>query len=81
MCFSGVGIGGPGPPIIDIYTYMYNHCMNHSRCIKIYLSNSMTQHHLNYCVILHVLREITDNLNLTEIAFIEKNEMKRIFWC
>ena len=46
------------------------------RCIKTYLRNSMTQQRLNHCLILHVHREKTDNLNLTEVAqeFIERND-------
>ena len=30
--------------------------------IKIYLRNSMTQHHLNHCMLLHIHRNKTDDL-------------------
>ena len=49
------------------------------RCIKTYLRNSMTQQRLNDCLILHVHREKTDHLNLTEVAqeFIERNDRRK----
>lgn len=43
----------------------------------------MTQQRLSHCLILHVHREKTDNLNHTEVAqeFIERNDrQKRFFW-
>ena len=52
------------------------------RRIKTYLRNSMTQQRLNHCLILHVHREKTDNLNLTEVAqeFIETNDGRKGFF-
>ena len=42
----------------------------------------MTQQRLNHCMTLHVHREETDKLNLTEVAkeFVEKNDRRRGFF-
>ena len=49
------------------------------RRIKTYLRSSMSQARLNYCIVLHVLKDRTDKLDNKEIAieFIERNEQWR----
>ena len=46
--------------------------------IKTYLRNSMTQQRLNHCILLHIHRNKTDNLDSPTIAaeFIERNERR-----
>ena len=45
--------------------------------IKTYLRNSMTQQRLNHCMLLHIHRNKTDDLDLLKIAteFIKRNEI------
>ena len=52
------------------------------RRIKTYLRNSMTQARLNHCMLLHVSRNETDELNNVEIAkeFIGRNERRRNYF-
>ena len=52
------------------------------RRIKTYLRNSMTQARLNHCMLLHVSRNKTDELNNVEIAkeFIGRNERRRNYF-
>ena len=47
--------------------------------VKMYLRNSMIQSRLNHCMLLHIHRELTENLSLPDIAeeFIKCND-KRI---
>ena len=47
--------------------------------VKTYLRNSMTQSQLNHCMLLHIHRELTENLSLPDIGeeFIKCND-KRI---
>ena len=49
--------------------------------IKDYLRNSMTQERLNHCMLLHMHREKTDNLDLIEIAkeFVSRCERRKNF--
>ena len=44
--------------------------------VKTYLRNSMTQQRLNHCILLHIHRNKTDNLDLSKITaeFIKQNE-------
>ena len=44
--------------------------------IKTYLRNSMTQQRLNHCILLHIHRNKTDNLDLSKMTaeFIKQNE-------
>ena len=46
--------------------------------IKTYLRNSMSQQRLNHCLLLHVHRQKTDDLLLSEIAqeFVSRNERR-----
>ena len=50
--------------------------------IKDYLRNSMTQERLNHCMLLHMHREKTDNLDLIEIAkeFVSRCERRKNFF-
>ena len=52
------------------------------RRIKTYLRTSMSQARLNHCMLLHVLRDKTDELNEKDIAkeFIERNERRKNFF-
>ena len=45
--------------------------------IKTYLRNSITQHRLNHCMLLHVHRQQTDELDLNTIA---KEFVSSFFW-
>ena len=38
------------------------------KCVKMYLRNPMTQSRLNHCMLLHIHRELTENLSLPDIA-------------
>ena len=50
--------------------------------IKTYLRNSMTQQRLNHCMLLHIHREQTEQLDLTDIAkeFVSRNERRKLFF-
>ena len=63
--------GGPGPPI-----------MHRLRLIKTYLRNSMSQERLNHCLLVHVHRQKTDELECCDIAkeFISRNERRRNYF-
>lgn len=52
------------------------------RRIKTYLRTSMSQARLNHCMLLHVLKERTDNLLDADIAkeFTERNERRKNFF-
>lgn len=52
------------------------------RRIKSYLRSSMTQARLNHCLLLHVLRDKTDQLDKKDVAkeFIERNERCRNYF-
>ena len=52
------------------------------RRIKSYLRSSMTQARLNHCLLLHVLRDKTDQLDKKDVAkeFIERNERRRNYF-
>jgi hypothetical protein len=52
------------------------------RRIKNYLRNSMSQQRLNHCIILNIHRELTDRLQLTDIAqeFIGRNDRRIQFF-
>ena len=47
-----------------------------------YLRSTMTEKRLNNCLLLHVHKDLTDQLNLFEIAneFISLNPQRKIFW-
>ena len=57
-------------------------CFSGLRRIKTYLRNSMTQPRLNHCMLLHVHRSRTDNLDTVTIAreFIGRNERRITFF-
>ena len=50
--------------------------------IETYLRNSMAQQRLNHCMVLHIHREQTEQLDLTDIAkeFIGRNERRKLFF-
>ena len=50
--------------------------------IKTYLRNSMTQQRLNHCMLLHIHRNKTDELDLSFVAteFIKRNERRMNFF-
>lgn len=52
------------------------------RRIKTYLRSSMSQARLNHCIVLHVLKNRTDQLDNKDIAkeFIERNERRRNYF-
>ena len=52
------------------------------RRIKTYLRSSMSQARLNHCIVLHVLKDRTDQLDNKDIAkeFIERNERRRNYF-
>ena len=49
------------------------------RRVKSYLRSTMTQARLNHAMVLHVHRDLTDNLSLVEVAndFVSKSEHRR----
>ena len=66
---------------IPITTANAERCFSALKRIKTYLRNSMTEERLNNCMILHVHREKTDQLNLEAIAkeFINNDRRKFYF--
>ena len=61
---------------VPVTTATAEHNFSGLKRIKMYLRNSMTQQHLNHCILLHIHCNKTDNLDLPKIIaeFIKQNE-------
>ena len=66
---------------IPVTTATAERCFSALKRIKTYLQNSMTQECLNNCMILHVHKDKTGSLNLTEVAReVSDNDRMRHFF-
>ena len=61
---------------VPVTTTTAEHIFSGLKCIKTYLRNLMTQQRLNHCILSHIHRNKTDNLDLFKITaeFIKQNE-------
>ena len=52
------------------------------RRVKSYLRSTMSQEQLNNCMILHIYKEKTDEIDLTKVAkeFISANDRRKLFF-